>query len=121
MIPPEWPRQHLAQGDPLDVWLGRALHSQYSATLPAPIPLNLLSLLAVPDIQDEFEQRVRDRAYFLRLEEEKPKGRELEHWMLAFTQQAILKSLDLPQLGNELPRAPTAQPSRSKVALRYRL
>jgi hypothetical protein len=30
---------------------------------------------------------VRERAYFLWLEEDRPEGRALEHWMLSFTRQ----------------------------------
>jgi hypothetical protein len=96
--------------DALDLWLRRGLHSLYSAVAAEPIPPALLRLIEDAQQQSEqggerlspsqgletslvetehgFEQRVRERAYFLWLEEGCPAGRALEHWMLAFTQQA---------------------------------
>jgi hypothetical protein len=97
-----------ASADPLDLWLRRDLHQLYSAVTAEPIPPELLRLVAESSEQSQgrgrnppspqkrdprltnqrgFEQRVRERAYFLWVEEDCPKGRALEHWMLAFTQQ----------------------------------
>src|SRR3712207_820166 len=92
--------------DPLDLWLRRGLHRRYAAVAAEPIPPDLLRLvedgpprparrageppspagsgLGISDAQqEEFERRVRERAYFLWLEEGRPDGRALEHWMLA--------------------------------------
>ena len=107
------PRAPAAAGagapDPLDLWLRRGLRRLHSAVLAEPIPPELLRLVedgpgqparragaspspAKPgsgfhDAQEAFERRVRERAYFLWLEEGRPEGRALEHWMLAFTRQ----------------------------------
>ena len=97
-----------ASADPLDLWMRRGLHQLYSAVAAEPIPPELLRLVEESSEQPQgrgrdppsprerdsrvtkqrgFEQRVRERAYFLWVEEDCPKGRALEHWMLAFTQQ----------------------------------
>ncbi len=95
--------------DALDLWLRRGLRSLYSDVAAEPIPPALLRLIEDAQQQSEqggerlspsqgletspveteqgFEQRVRERAYFLWLDEGCPNGRALEHWMLAFTQQ----------------------------------
>ena len=95
--------------DPLDLWLRLGLHRLYAAVAAEPIPPDLLRLVedgpeqaplwaerppstAGPgagfhDAHGAFERRVRERAYFLWLEEDRPEGRALEHWMLAFTRQ----------------------------------
>ena len=46
------------------------------------------------DVQGAFERRVRGRAYFLWLEEGRPEGRALEHWMLAFTRQVAREAYE---------------------------
>ncbi len=98
-----------AASDPLDLWLRRGLHRLYAAVAAEPIPPDLLRLvedrpgqparraearpspagsgLGIFDPQEAFERRVRERAYFLWLEEGRPEGRALERWMLAFTRQ----------------------------------
>jgi Protein of unknown function (DUF2934) len=98
-----------ARADPLDLWLRRGLHQLYSAVAAEPIPLELLRLVEEHSNQSQrrgrdppspgdwdasatkeecgFEQRVRERAYFLWLEEDCPAGRAVEHWMRAFTEQ----------------------------------
>ena len=98
-----------AAPDPLDLWLRRGLRRSHSALLAEPIPPELLRIVedgpgqparraeAPPspagpesgshDAQEAFERRVRERAFFLWLEEGRPEGRALEHWMLAFTRQ----------------------------------
>jgi Protein of unknown function (DUF2934) len=95
--------------DLLDLWLRRGLHRLYSAVEAEPIPPEMLRLiedrpgpparraeappspigsgLGISDARGGFERRVRERAYFLWLEEDRPEGRALEHWMLAFTRQ----------------------------------
>ena len=90
--------------DAFDLWLRRDLHRRHSATAAEPVPDELLRLLGEvreaaapgaarppphpgrePDTPRGFERRVRERAYLLWLEEDRPEGRALEHWMLAFT------------------------------------
>ena len=120
-MPPEPPhRAPAAAGaaapDPLDLWLRRGLRRSHSAVLAEPIPPELLRLVedgpervarrageppshTVPgsgfhDAQEAFERRVRERAYFLWLEEGRPAGRALEHWMLAFTRQVAREAHD---------------------------
>jgi hypothetical protein len=94
--------------DPLDLWLQRGLQNLYSPVTAEPISRELMRLLEDDQRRSErrrweppqpqelraglseeggFEGRVRERAYFLWLEEGSPEGRALEHWMLAFTQQ----------------------------------
>jgi hypothetical protein len=96
--------------DHFEFWLQRHIRRLYSAVAAEPVPPELMQLLAglegaQPMAQEQqatdqprdedtsasddgFEQRVRVRAYFLWLEDSCPEGRTLEHWMLAFTQQA---------------------------------
>jgi hypothetical protein len=90
--------------DPFDLWLSCDLHSRYSATAAEPIPQELLRLLDhlsktiearavepptreweidMPSTGQGFEQRVRERAYFLWLEEGRSRDRAAEHWRLA--------------------------------------
>ena len=102
--------------DPLDLWLRRGLHRLHSAVAAEPIPPDRLRLiedhpeqparraeappsptasgLGIFDPQDAFERRVRERAYFLWLEEDRPEGRALERWMLAFTRQVAREAYD---------------------------
>jgi hypothetical protein len=99
-----------APTDPFDLWLSRGIHSLHSAVTAEPIPPELLRLIdglsegakaratgppvprkrwsAMPGRQQGFEQRVRERAYFLWLEEGHPRGRAAEHWRLASALQA---------------------------------
>ena len=113
-MPPEPPHGGPAAAgagdpDPLDLWLRRGLHCLYATVAAEPIPPDLLRLiedrpgqparraeappsppasgLRVSGARGGFERRVRERAYFLRLEEGRPEGRALEHWMLASTRQ----------------------------------
>jgi Protein of unknown function (DUF2934) len=114
-MPPEPPHGGPAAAgagapDPsFDLWLRRGLRRLHSAVLAEPIPLELLRLiegrpgqptrraeappsspgsgLGISGAHGGFERRVRERAYFLWLEEGRPEGRALEHWMLAFTRQ----------------------------------
>ena len=113
-MPPEPPHGGPAAAgagapDHLDLWLRRGLRRLHSAVLAEPIPPELLRLVeggperaarrageppspAEPgsgfhDAQEAFERRVRERAFFLWLEEGRLEGRALEHWMLAFTRQ----------------------------------
>ena len=114
--------------DPLDLWLRRGLHDLYSAVAAEPVPADLLRLIeegcgrseqgdfgrgaGEPPVPQEakagiadagdggFEQRVRERAYFLWLEEGCPDGRALEHWMLAFTRQVAQEAYE-GHLGQE--------------------
>ena len=114
-MPPEPPHGGPAAAgagapDPsFDLWLRRGLRRLHSAVLAEPIPLELLRLiedrpgqparraeappsspasgLRVSGARGGLERRVRERAYFLRLEEGRPEGRALEHWMLASTRQ----------------------------------
>jgi hypothetical protein len=46
------------------------------------------------DVQGAFERRVSERAYFLWLEEDRPEGRALEHWMLSFTRQVAREAYE---------------------------
>ena len=102
--------------DPLDLWLRLGLHRLYAAVAAEPIPPDLLGLVEeppeqaarrvgepplftepgsdFPDAQAAFERRVRERAYFLWLEEGRPDGRALEHWMLAFTRQVAQEAYE---------------------------
>lgn len=75
-----------APADGFDLWLRRSLQTRHAAILAEPLPPALLGLLAEAST-DGFDQRVRERAYFLWLEEGRPEGRALEHWMAAFVQQ----------------------------------
>jgi hypothetical protein len=110
-----------APTDPFDLWLGRGLHSLYSAVTAEPIPPELLRLIdglseeaearatgppaprerwpAMPGRQRGFEQRVRERAYFLWLEEGHPRGRAAEHWRLASALQAAHEAGDNEWVG----------------------
>lgn len=102
--------------DPIDLWLRGSLRRLYAVVAAEPIPPELMQLLAglegaeptpqepaadqpaekdISASDDGFEQRVRERAYFLWLEEGCPEGRTLEHWMLAFTQQVAQEASEL--------------------------
>jgi Protein of unknown function (DUF2934) len=105
-----------AAPDALDLWLRRGLHRLYSAVAAEPIPPELLRLvegrpgqpprraeappsppgsgLGISDARGGFERRVSERAYFLWLEEDRPEGRALEHWMLAFTRQVAQEACE---------------------------
>jgi hypothetical protein len=105
-----------APDHPLDLWLRRGLRRLHSAVLAEPIPPDLLRLVedgpeqaplraeqppspAGPgagfhDAQGAFERRVSERAYFLWLEEDRPEGRALEHWMLSFTRQVAREAYE---------------------------
>ena len=106
--PPD-PGTAAAGADPFDLWLRRGLHQLYSAVAAEPIPPELLRLVEESSEQPRgrggdppspreraaraagrrgFERRVRERAYFLWLEQGCPEDRALEHWMLASTRQA---------------------------------
>jgi Protein of unknown function (DUF2934)/Anti-sigma factor NepR len=108
--------------DPIDLWLRGSLRRLYAAVAAEPIPPELMQLLArlegaeptsqepaadqppeedISASDDGFEQRVRERAYFLWLEEGCPEGRALEHWMLAFTQQVAQEPSGLRRPGSE--------------------
>ena len=83
---------HAAPADPFDLWLSRGLHGLYSAVASEPIPQELLRLIDGLSEREEaratgpppsrepwstgrrqgFEQRVRERAYFLWLERGAP-------------------------------------------------
>ena len=120
-MPPEPPHAGPAAAgvgaaDALDLWLRRGLHRRYSAVAAEPIPPELLRLveggpepaarrageappprrsrLGASDAQDAFERRVRERAYFLWLQEGRLDGRALEHWMLAFTRQVAQEAYE---------------------------
>jgi Protein of unknown function (DUF2934) len=112
-----------AAPDALDLWLRRGLHRLYSAVAAEPIPPELLWLiegrpgqsarraevpasppwsgLGISDARRGFERRVRERAYFLWLEEDCPQGRALEHWMLAFTRQVAQETHERHEVGQE--------------------
>ena len=88
-----------AEADAFDFWLQRGLQARFAAIVAEPLPPALLELAtgaAQPARQDaarfataedRFDQRVRERAYFIWLEEGRPEGRALEHWMAAFVHQ----------------------------------
>lgn len=96
-----------APADLFDHWLSRDLHRLYSVMLAEPIPAELLRLIdeAAPATGPPprergpgralgFEGRVRERAYFLWLEEGRPVGRAGEHWHLAHALQAAAEGGD---------------------------
>src|SRR3954454_15655247 len=112
--------------DHFDIWLRRDLRRLYGAVTAEPVPPELMQLLAglegaEPTTQelakdqqreedtstsdDGFEQRLRERAYFLWLEEGCPQGRTLEHWMLAFTQQVAEEPSGLRAASDEALRS----------------
>jgi hypothetical protein len=91
-----------AAPDALDLWLRRGLHRLYSTVAAEPIPAEMLRLiedtppgqparraeapppppgsgLGISDARGGFERRVRERAYFLWLEEDHPEGRAPLH------------------------------------------
>src|SRR3954453_12740611 len=95
-----------AEADAFDLWLRRGLQARFAAIVAEPLPPVLLELAtgvveraigateparrdaAQPaTAEDRFDQRVRERAYFLWLQEGRPEGRALEHWMAAFVHQ----------------------------------
>lgn len=95
--------------DAFDIWLRESLRRLYSDVAVEPIPPELLCMVTgsetaaraatepildlpcevdITDTGDGFEQRVRERAYFLWLKEGCPEHRALQHWTLACIQQA---------------------------------
>jgi hypothetical protein len=88
-----------AEADAFDLWLRRGLQARFAAIVAEPLPPVLLELATgateparrdagrPATAEDRFDQRVRERAYFLWLEEGQPEGRALEHWMAAFVHQ----------------------------------
>jgi len=104
-----------ASVEPFDLWLSRDFHRLYSAVAAEPIPQELLRLIdglstetearaieppscdrgtGLPSRRQGFEQRVRERAYFLWLEEGRAKGWAAEHWHLASALQAAQEAGD---------------------------
>ena len=110
-----------APADAFDLWLSRDLHRLYSTVAAEPIPPELLRLLdglseeaeakaigpppsrergtGMPGRRQGFEQRVRERAYFLWVEEGMPRGRAAEHWHLATALQAAHEARDDERVG----------------------
>jgi hypothetical protein len=108
---PSFAAMHAAPADAFDLWLSRDLHDLYSAVVLEPIPQELLRVIdGLPEreetraigpsrergtgSQQGFEQRTRERAYFLWLEEWHPEGRAAEHWRLASALQAVREAGD---------------------------
>ena len=106
--------------DPFDLWLSRGLHSLYSAVAAEAIPPELLRLIdglseeaearatgppsrergtGKSGRQQGFEQRVRERAYFLWLDEGRPRSRAAEHWRMASALQMAHEAGDDERLG----------------------
>ena len=54
---------------------------------------------------DTIEKRVRDRAYYLWLEEGRPHGRDQEHWQRAHALLGLAKGDDAQQLPPSMPEA----------------
>jgi hypothetical protein len=101
-----------------DLWLRRDLRRRYAAVAAEPIPLALLQLIdaasgntatgppgggdrdaGLPKGHGRFEHRVRERAYFLWLEEGCPFGRAAAHWRKASALQAASDEGDGPGSG----------------------
>ncbi|TDH59503.1 DUF2934 domain-containing protein [Dankookia rubra] len=80
-----------APGEPdaFELWLRRGLQARFATIVAEPLPSALLELAsqATAAAEDRFDQRVRERAYFLWLGEGRPEGRALEHWMAAFMRE----------------------------------
>jgi Protein of unknown function (DUF2934) len=107
--------------DAFDLWLSRDLHRLYSTVAAEPIPPDLLRLLdglseeaearaigpppsrergtGMRSRRQGFEQRVRERAYFLWLEEGRTRGRAAEHWRLASALQVAHEAGDDERVG----------------------
>jgi hypothetical protein len=109
-----------APADPFDLWLSRGLHNLYSAVATEPVPQELLWLIdglsdeaearaigppsrergiGMASKQQRFDQRVRERAYFLWLEEGRPRGRAAEHWRVASALQTAHEVKDDERAG----------------------
>lgn len=109
-----------AEADAFDLWLRRGLQARYATIVAEPLPPALLSLAQeaaetlrqVPTgpatAAERFDQRVRERAYFLWLEEGRPEGRAMEHWMAAFVGQIAQESADRTDAAAFDPRHPSA-------------
>lgn len=116
-MPPDPPEDgtaapSVAEADAFDLWLRRGLQSRYAMNLAESLPPALLNLVArssepaglsadwrysrgTDEGEDLLGQRVRERAYFLWLEEGRPEGRALEHWMAAFVSEVMQEASSL--------------------------
>jgi hypothetical protein len=131
----------MAEADAFDLWLRRGLQARFAAVVAEPLPPALVDLAIgateparhdtahFATAEDRFDERVRERAYFLWLEEGRPEGRALEHWMAAFVHQVAeeapgwagaaaldprrMQAGDGPRPGPGLRRPPRAGTARS--------
>jgi Protein of unknown function (DUF2934) len=117
--------EFVSEADAFDLWLRRGLQARFAAVVAEPLPPALVELAIgatepvrhdtarFATAEDRFDERVRERAYFLWLEEGQPEGRALEHWMAAFVQQVAQEASGWPATVALDPRlAPAGDGSR---------